>query len=69
MQVQVIAEAVEDLTITVKDTEIPKPIPKPQHDNLTVVNAVEDLMMPAKNIEIYKPIPKPKLIKREHWKD
>ncbi|WP_187289684.1 hypothetical protein [Trichormus azollae] len=69
MQVQVIAEAVEDLTITVKNAEIPKPIPKPKHDNLTVVDAVEDLMIPAKNVEIYKPIPKPKLIKRENWKD
>jgi hypothetical protein len=69
MQVQVIAEAVEDLTITAKNVEIYKPIPKPKHDNLTVVDAVEDLMIPAKNVEIYKPIPKPKLIKRETWKD
>ena len=69
IQVEVIAEAVEDLTITVKNAEIPKPIPKPKHDNLTVVDAVEDLMIPAKNVEIYKPIPKPKLIKRENWKD
>jgi hypothetical protein len=69
IQVQVIAEAVEDLTIPAKSVEITKPIPKPKRENLTDVEAVKDLTIPAKSVEITKPIPKPKLIKRENLKD